>query len=220
MSLYQNIECPPWFKLWVADYCAAFGLADGFADVMLRRWWPAFLAANYTPQELQEALQIVMGRGPRWPNEHLPAVNLAVAEVRERRRESERPPLKCEGQPCYTCQWTGIVVVPHPGSLRNGEFVKPHLTAGVYCTRCGPGQRAYEAACEHMRNQKIPRPVPITIEQYEQRFTREWFNLLAEKEERDKLMRQAVDATGALQPLAATIRKTLGSIKGRAGAAS
>jgi hypothetical protein len=174
-------------------------------DVMLRLWWPAFAAANYTRAEMEGALpRVLTGPTPNWPREHLAAVNRAVGEVRaDRDRRSRSQPAGLPGgSPCPTCEWHGCVVVPHPLDCQGGQWQPPYRTGGVYCTRCGPGRRAHEAACAKAHEGRIAQP-PMTLDQYEQRVNAAWPEHMAERAAAERLMRRAEDATAGLAAPAA-----------------
>jgi hypothetical protein len=216
-TTYEAIACPEWFQAWTADYCVSFGLGADFADVMLRRWWPAFQAAKYQQHELSAALQRVAAGAnpPRWPADHLPAVNSAIRDLRVNAACDSVRETKAEGQPCYVCNWSGLVMVPHPACVKDGDWVPPHYTATVYCTRCGPGNRSYERACELAREKKISAGEPMTFDRYQHHIVPNWRELLLAKDERDRLMRRAVDATEGVSSTEAAIDAALTSMKGK-----
>jgi hypothetical protein len=190
--VYDAIDCPDWFFAWVGHYSAALGVSDELKLAMLRIWWPAFAAAGFVESDFAASLpRLVTGESvPNWPREHLAAVNRELRQARDRRtRRAESPAGAPEGTRCRFCEWTGWVEVPHPACVKDGTWQPPYTRACVACTRCGPGSRKYRAACE------LAKEPPLTLDHYELRHDAAWAEHLAERDEAERLMRRAVEAT-------------------------
>ncbi len=213
-------DCPEWFAAWAADYCVGLGAGDDLASLILRVWWPAFRAAKYTRADLEAALPRVLMKPPQWPREHLPAVNGAVRAVQAERQPRKGIEAGGDANRCRWCEWQGFVTVPHPIDVRAGRWHEPFRTADVFCTRCNPGRRSYEAVCGLAQEGRVSSGAPMTLCTYELCVAPDWAELLVERDEADRLMRRANDATEGFSPLALVLAHVTKRAVSRAGSAT
>jgi hypothetical protein len=166
---------------------------------MVLHWWPAFAAAGFVQSDFVGTIQriITAAETPRWPNEHLGAIKRELFAARDRRARAAL--VKTEpgatGPRCPLCEWTGWVLVPHPSCVAGGQWLPPFRTGTVACTKCGPGQRAYDANCMAKDAKR-----PTTLETYEWRVNPAWREQMAAREEAVRLMHRAEDAAASFSP--------------------
>jgi len=177
---------------------------------MLTHWWRAFAAAGFVQSDFAGAIQRIIAapETPRWPNEHLAAIKRELFAARDQRAKAAlaRTPNGPDVLRCPLCQWTGWVLVPHPSCVANGQWLPPFRTCAVACTKCGPGQRAFDA----LGVGKEPRR-PLTLESYEWRVNPAWREQLAAREEAQRLMARAEDEAAAFSPRFARLAQAMAS---------
>lgn len=198
------------FDTWAAKHAAVFGLQTDADVAMLGSWFELMAGQEFAADELHEATVWLATRPegpPRYRNQHLEALQ---ARVRDRRRLAE-PRRRPAGQPanCALCGGDGLVTVPHPAHVRDGQWVpsgSAWYTVAVSC-RCEAGSLVRKRSLRLYEDGKVP-AVALSLERYEQT-NPDWGwmlqgrdQVLAEASRRSEEARK-IDST--LGPLAAPV---------------
>lgn len=130
---------------WARKHGVRFGFLDNDL-AMLGEWFEVF--SLDTLANLREASNRLLRRPPGFPREHLAALLDALRVLKAERFDAETRDLADDRGTCDRCGGSGRVVVPHPKSIRKGEWVPlqrtssgraNYYTAAVAC-RCSLGR--------------------------------------------------------------------------------
>lgn len=150
------------FEGWAKRHALIFGFAERDA-LMMASWRELFAAAGYTYDELSEATRhLALHVLPRFPNEHLAAIQTRIRESRavdRRCEDADRPT-------CVRCGGTGMLSVPHLAGVVGDEWRPLRVVAATYYTR------AVRCSCERGRFGRFTSPRQgdlMGLDEYEQR---------------------------------------------------
>ena len=189
---------------WISwkTYHATLHRLTGDDDLaMMDLWRPVFDAKGHTLGELKEAsLDLAKTDPKRWRAEHLQAlldratsVRLAIAQAETVQGDGSEYPS------CELCHGTGLVSVPEPRSIKNGDWVTPFYRGVVscYCVRGIDRQRRHQAIISIASETKpggkkhvIP-PRLMTLPEYEGVFPK-WRDMERRHEEAQKQEQRAM----------------------------
>ena len=196
---------PEFYAQWAAYHCEVFGLGDRDLKTLLS-WRELFLTAGYQAGELRAATDAIAldpgslgGMYQSKMTAHLTAIQSRIrngrAIVLERSKPSER-----ERGTCTKCGGCGYVTVPHPASIRDGEW-KPMLvaranatyyTAAVVCS-CALGRWLVDNGKTKRRRTTGTDDRILRLEDYE-RINPDWQEQLAAHRKMQRLRANAVDS--------------------------
>lgn len=210
-----------WYDDWATGYVEQLGVSEQTATAVFA-WREVLLHLGATRGRLAEVTRRVLTTPPvpRWPNEHLDALQRHLADVQRAEAEAARDRASA-GPGCDACGNSGWVIVPHPADWdRDGRWVnsghsagKPDRpkfrTAAVACG-CERGRlTVQQAAQRHADRPGSPRP-PLTLAEYE-RLHPHWRRVVAETEEAGRaLLRAKLAADATADEL---IRRVAGGMK-------
>lgn len=186
-----------WFRQWADRHAAIFGLTSPQDLEMFAAWRGAFVSAGFTFSELNAATDwMVKQSAPEFRNEHLKMIQTFIRQRRDEQRRFEQQTAAPMGKSyCSLCGGTGMVVVPHPRFVIDGEWTMNSSyqpTAAVSCL-CEVGKRIEQAQFNKERNQKL-----MSLGLYETRIPRGlWTALLHHKSKAAGANKKAEEATRA-----------------------
>lgn len=164
---------------WSRQHAALFQL-HGEGDVaMFGAWWP--LLAKESANECEKAsLWIAQNKGGVFRTQHLQLIMefLRGRKIELLRQQNQIDANADEKNRCPKCGGVGLVVVPHPKSITDLEWMPPYYTLGVKCD-CPRGM-AKQNQC-------------MTLRSYEA-INHRWPEMLCERENEIKDRLNARDA--------------------------
>ncbi len=118
------------YATWTQQHSTIFGFSADEAN-MLVSWVKMFAREGFTPEELVAATnRLALAADPVWRRDHC---NALVSLVRDGRKKAiQAPPMPDDRGRHDLCGGTGLVIVPHPKTLR-GETEQWYNFA-VTCT--------------------------------------------------------------------------------------
>lgn len=200
-----------------AEIAALLQMQDDMATICL--WRQSFESRDYSRAELVHGARLVaergtQGSGKRWRSDVLNVLLRVLSDRRFARVAAERDEQdrKHASEMCQACSGSGLVIVPHPGSVRDDEWLHPWPEAGVSC-RCYRGLRLASDNCQKIAgaDEKKGKPARLwTIAEYEGR-NPAWELQVRERDLRRKSEREARLRTAAIDkqrgPLSEVVRK-------------
>lgn len=160
------------YDAWAQRHATAFGWT-GEADLkMLAAWYEVLGPEN--PDDLHEATNRILRTDyPSFARDHLKAI---LAQIRllkaERALVGSRVASEGDRGSCAKCGGSGRVIVPHPRSVVDGEWVPLALTRGgaqyysaCVCCSCGLGRWYHEHGSLRVEGRERRM---MTLEEYEQ----------------------------------------------------
>ncbi len=119
------------FSTWAKRHCTVFAF-DKEKSASVISWEGLFAAANYTPDELNEATDWIALNAPGLkPWEHLAAIQDRIKRCRSVANE-----VKVDNWKCDDCQGTGRIVVPQLEGVRGEEWLPRDVGAGPQYYTC------------------------------------------------------------------------------------
>lgn len=152
---------------------------DAAPDVaMMNAWRAAFEARGFTADELKTAsMHLAQAGPPKWRDQFLEALLSRISSARlARMRHKQEQLASARDARCTICSDVGLVIVPHPRCVFDGEWSYPWYSCVVACN-CEAGRikaRSHEEVMVLAREAKrkdrlIVPPRMWTIEEYEAR---------------------------------------------------
>lgn len=201
------------YEEWALDYCRRLGVSSVSIGEAIMSWGPALLGGlRLTIADLQHATNAIIagqGKTPQWPADHLDAIKAAAIQASQARiaAESQRETMSGHSSGglgvCNYCGETGLVLVPHPNWIRDGEWV-PYTRSGigrplyhhthVYC-RCRRGERCHTSAVDRKTNNGTPDPL-CTLSRYETAYNAAWMEHMQERDRDEAALQDAIFTAG------------------------
>jgi hypothetical protein len=182
------------YDTWVAHYCALFQLTAEADLVMLSKWKP--LLAPFELRDMVDAAnEVAQNQSQLFRTEHL---RLFTSFARRRQAEAARRRADAENRAhelsCQVCRGTGVVCVPHPAFVKNGEWLPyglSYITAAVSCD-CNRG-RAMKATIDTSQAKREKGQSILSLMAYEV-INPYWVDHLAERVQKDRNALAAIQA--------------------------
>lgn len=156
------------FEEWADRYQRIFNLNTDEHVNMFAEWHRVFQAKGITAAQLEEATDFLAVNPPKARGVPVAVLHLsAITErIKSRSHVAKQDPLpawrgRCEIEGCRD----GLVTVPHPKAIVNGQWVKPWYSMGVACY-CERGQ---SLNARFVRLEQYEREVPGWRLLYERR---------------------------------------------------
>lgn len=170
-----------WYAQWSARHAAMFGMTRLEDAETFAAWRSTFIARGYTFQELTHTTNVIAARTEplAWRDDHLAEINRIIRDMRQAviRNESNEAATAKESK-CELCADSGMVIVPHPQFVIDGEWTRngnSQPTCAVVCS-CFRGRRIGEQQAEMFNGKRSK--MQLTLEAYEDRVPRYlWKNL-------------------------------------------
>ncbi|HZZ81331.1 MAG TPA: hypothetical protein VFE62_22700 [Gemmataceae bacterium] len=193
------------YKKWTRHHADIFRMhADRDLDVFIT-WEPRLIA--FTFADLREA-SYAIADDPRhtFRENHLGLLRASVISKRAEKaaREREQRESQYASGSCESCHSVGLVRVPHPDFIENGEFTR-RVFLDVACN-CRIGVARLNAVNARLAAAESPHLL-IDVAEYEEMIP-DWRLVLAAAEEADEQDHAATD-------LARQVDRTIGPIIGR-----
>lgn len=193
---------------WAGYHATLHRMTDAADLAMMSLWRDVFEASGYGADELREASIALATSGEgRWRSEHLESLIQRVTQRRFQRMQLEQAELDQQhaAEECRQCSGSGLVTVPHPHCVRDGDFCYPFYTCVVACM-CYRGERKRQQNMatrshheEKVKARRIDTPAPSvlpSIAEWELRHPG-WQSLLEQREYKREVGRKARMATAA-----------------------
>lgn len=200
-----------WYDDWATGYVASLGVSEQTAEAVFA-WRDALLHLGATRGRLDRVTRLVLTTPPvpRWPNEHLDALQRHLADVQ--RAEAEAAWGRADAGPgCAVCGGSGWVIVPHPadwdaggrwvnGGYSAGRPDRPKFRTAAVACGCDRGRlTVQQLAQRHADRPAASPPAPLTLAEYE-RVHPHWRRVVGEKEAAEQALlraKLAADVTAA-----------------------
>jgi hypothetical protein len=213
---------------WKAYHQTLFALRSDADLEMVALWQP--MLAHHSFAALKAASDQLIKDPPSYRDKHIVGL-LRILDGNWRRRidamkEQEKDSKVVE---CGTCCGRGLVNVPHPSCIVEGEIVEGNFgsqryfaTAVVYCS-CAKGCRMHTWQVEAIKEaktdgQKGTHELPGTLADYEARVCGHWRDLIEEMERMKKERRDAIAKARKIDqrhgPMAKEIRTLVDGSRG------
>lgn len=191
------------YSRWKLEHATLFRFGDEDLK-MMDLWRPAFESRGFEVAELLECTTHLAQSEPKtWRSEHLNFILKRVAWRRAvRSLEFAAEQDRQEEFTCRACDGSGVIVVPHPKSVRDGEWVHPWYECAVACS-CRKGEllvERYRAINEIAKEQGKRETKPFVpslltkIGDYDMR-NPDWQRQMKAKVQKQQAEREALAAT-------------------------
>lgn len=213
----------PEFKKWKVEHGTLFRFAD--EDLrMIDLWRSSFESRDFSGAELSAASRILAeGKQAKlWRAEHLDFLLSQVSAIRlgDQRRRQEMEDAAHEEDRCKLCNGAGLIIVPHPFSLKEDGWHWPYYESSIACD-CYKGIRLFNRQAERAqefrddRKQKGIQPAALwSIQQYEVRFPH-WREAMQEREISRRAVKQARQQSSYEDRRRGPLSQALATVAGR-----
>ena len=206
-----------WFTDWMAEHKARSAWGPD-RDAMMWDWEVEFDGRGVNEHEADSASRWLMANDPpMMAKHHLAAL---LARIRQQRNEvGSRPAGAHEFGACAVCGESGMVMVPHPRAISDGEWLRPWYSLAAWCN-CGLGRFKQDQflatdKCKAMAYGESGEPrryPPPSLEEYQQRYPH--WRKMVEVHSREIERRETGKPGGKPEPKAElkSIRRWLGYV--------
>ncbi len=184
---------PEWLE-WTAHHGTLFALRGDANKEMIALWRSSL--GHLSLVDLREASNELIATGGKFPNEHVAALLKIVSErVRQRAVAWES---KDRSFACAICWDRGLVDVPHPSCVANGDLIEGNFggqryfaSIVVYCS-CNKGGHKHQRLSDLLSEKKGRKPpMPGTLIAYERETCTHWKDLMEEMKVQQQTRRAA-----------------------------
>ncbi len=204
------------YHAWSVQYAATFGMNSDADAAMFSAWFDVFVGCGYAVAELHAARMTVATNPPEYRNSHLAAIHQAVrgSRVRASRKAALEAVNANDRGVCVLCGDTGNVLVPHPQTVSNRQWVGGELfgyrpLAAVTCS-CYRGRTMHNGYDQRSPDYQQSVKRPMSYDEY-LRLVPNWKELVAAKEQEqiagDRAAWAAQEADRQAGPLAAVVKR-------------